>query len=197
MTVAGIGSSAVKAGQHRKNPPVIVIGREEVQRGEDCGVVLNDHPFANHKSLRNGGVRASPQLSDFSSTDRFRIKSIGAERIVSLRILVLGASSPVVAAHDRYDLVLVPVRSEQLDSTIPVLTAMNDSSDVLFFGNTGVARPSSRQSSATVPSSVPCGRRCSRRFGGEVRAHQPAKDHARRTKRRDDTPGPAIAGRAQ
>jgi Ketopantoate reductase PanE/ApbA len=91
MTVAGIGSSAVKAGQHRKNPPVIVIGREEVQRGEDCGVVLNDHPFANHKSLRNGGVRASPQLSDFSSTDRFRIKSIGAERIVSLRILVLGA----------------------------------------------------------------------------------------------------------
>jgi hypothetical protein len=56
MTAAGIGSSAVKAGQ---NPPVIVIGREEVQFGEDCGVVLSDRPFAIHKSLRNGGVRAS------------------------------------------------------------------------------------------------------------------------------------------
>jgi 2-dehydropantoate 2-reductase len=32
--------------------------------------------------------------------------------------------------------VLVPVRSEQLASTLPILTAMNDGSDVLFFGNT-------------------------------------------------------------
>ncbi len=40
------------------------------------------------------------------------------------------------APGDRYDVVLVPVRSEQLASTLPVLTAMNDGSDVLFFGNT-------------------------------------------------------------
>ena len=40
------------------------------------------------------------------------------------------------APDDRYELVLVPVRSEQLASTLPVLTAMNDGSDVLFFGNT-------------------------------------------------------------
>ena len=37
---------------------------------------------------------------------------------------------------DRYEVVLVPVRSGQLASTLPVLTAMNDGSDVLFFGNT-------------------------------------------------------------
>ena len=40
------------------------------------------------------------------------------------------------APDDRYELVLVPVRSEQLAGTLPVLTAMNDGSDVLFFGNT-------------------------------------------------------------
>ncbi len=37
---------------------------------------------------------------------------------------------------DRYDLVLVPVRSEQLTSTLPILSSMRDGSDVLFFGNT-------------------------------------------------------------
>ncbi|MGD0809017.1 MAG: 2-dehydropantoate 2-reductase N-terminal domain-containing protein [Acidimicrobiales bacterium] len=41
-----------------------------------------------------------------------------------------------LVAGDRYDLVVVPVRSEQLASTIPVLLAMSDDSDVLFFGNT-------------------------------------------------------------
>ena len=40
------------------------------------------------------------------------------------------------APGDRYEVVLVPVRSGQLASTLPVLTAMNDGSDVLFFGNT-------------------------------------------------------------
>ena len=39
-------------------------------------------------------------------------------------------------ADDRFDLVLVPVRAEQLRSTLPLLTGMNDGSDVLFFGNT-------------------------------------------------------------
>jgi len=37
---------------------------------------------------------------------------------------------------DRYDLVLVPVRAEQLTSTLPLLSSMRDGSDVLFFGNT-------------------------------------------------------------
>jgi 2-dehydropantoate 2-reductase len=41
-----------------------------------------------------------------------------------------------LATDDRYDLVLVPVRSEQLASTLPILLAMRDDSDVLFFGNT-------------------------------------------------------------
>lgn len=40
-----------------------------------------------------------------------------------------------VGARDRFDLVVVPVRAEQLLSTLPLLTAMNDGSDVLFFGN--------------------------------------------------------------
>ena len=41
-----------------------------------------------------------------------------------------------LAPDDRYEVVLVPVRSGQLASTLPVLAAMNDGSDVLFFGNT-------------------------------------------------------------
>jgi 2-dehydropantoate 2-reductase len=36
---------------------------------------------------------------------------------------------------ERYDLVLVTVRAEQLAATLPVLTSMTDGSDVLFFGN--------------------------------------------------------------
>ena len=40
------------------------------------------------------------------------------------------------ATGDRFDLVLVPVRAEQLVSTLPVLTGLTDHSDVLFFGNT-------------------------------------------------------------
>ena len=46
-----------------------------------------------------------------------------------------------VAVGDRYDLVLVPVRSEQVASTLPVLVAMTDGSDVLFFGNTAGRQP--------------------------------------------------------
>jgi 2-dehydropantoate 2-reductase len=38
-------------------------------------------------------------------------------------------------ADQRYDLVLVAVRAEQLAGTLPVLMGMNDGSDVLFFGN--------------------------------------------------------------
>ncbi len=41
-----------------------------------------------------------------------------------------------LTADDLYDLVLVCVRSEQLASTLPVLSGMRDGPDVLFFGNT-------------------------------------------------------------
>lgn len=37
---------------------------------------------------------------------------------------------------DRHDLVLVPVQAGQLAAALPILTAMTDGSDVLFFGNT-------------------------------------------------------------
>ena len=40
-----------------------------------------------------------------------------------------------VGAGDRFDLVVVPVRAEQLLGTLPLLAAMTDGSDVLFFGN--------------------------------------------------------------
>lgn len=46
-----------------------------------------------------------------------------------------------IGADERYDLVLVPVRSEQLLSTLPVLCAMTDGSPVLFFGNTAGRQP--------------------------------------------------------
>ena len=42
-----------------------------------------------------------------------------------------------LAPDDRFDLVLVAVRAEQLEDALPVLTGMTDGSDVLFFGNTG------------------------------------------------------------
>jgi 2-dehydropantoate 2-reductase len=48
-------------------------------------------------------------------------------------------SLPVVAElspDDHYDLVLVPVRSEQFASTLPMIGGMGDGSDVLMFGNT-------------------------------------------------------------
>jgi len=48
-------------------------------------------------------------------------------------------SVPVVSApgaDERYDVVLVPVRSEQLSSTLPILAGMRGAPDVLFFGNT-------------------------------------------------------------
>ena len=47
---------------------------------------------------------------------------------------VPSVSEPV--ADDRFDLVLVSVRAEQLMGTLPVLTGLTDGSDVLFFGNT-------------------------------------------------------------
>lgn len=47
-------------------------------------------------------------------------------------VTVVGA----VPRGDRFGLVLVPVRSEQLSSTLQVLTAMKDRSPVLFVGNT-------------------------------------------------------------
>ncbi len=47
---------------------------------------------------------------------------------------VTAVSAP--GADDRFDLVLVPVRSEQLASTLPALSSMRDGSDVLFLGNT-------------------------------------------------------------
>ena len=47
---------------------------------------------------------------------------------------VPSASEP--EADDHFDLVLVPVRAEQLMSTLPLLTGMTDGSHVLFFGNT-------------------------------------------------------------
>lgn len=41
-----------------------------------------------------------------------------------------------LSPDDRYDLVLVPVRSEQFASTLPMIHSMGDGSDVLMFGNT-------------------------------------------------------------
>jgi 2-dehydropantoate 2-reductase len=49
-------------------------------------------------------------------------------------VAVSALSEPV--AGDRYDLVMVPVRSEQLAGTLPILLGMTDDSDVLFVGNT-------------------------------------------------------------
>ena len=41
-----------------------------------------------------------------------------------------------LSGGDRYDLALVPVRAEQLVSTLPILLKLDGSTNVLFFGNT-------------------------------------------------------------
>jgi 2-dehydropantoate 2-reductase len=57
-----------------------------------------------------------------------------------LELPVSAVDSP--EADQRYDLVLVAVRAEQLAATLPILTRMTDGSDVLFFGNTAGHAPS-------------------------------------------------------
>jgi 2-dehydropantoate 2-reductase len=54
-------------------------------------------------------------------------------RRTELPVTAVGALD---ADGPRYDLVLVPVRAEQLAGTLPVVSTMRDGSDVLFFGNT-------------------------------------------------------------
>jgi 2-dehydropantoate 2-reductase len=58
-----------------------------------------------------------------------------AESQQRVELPVVAVDTPEVDEH--YDLVMVAVRAEQLTATLPILTAMNDRSDVLFFGNTG------------------------------------------------------------
>lgn len=76
-------------------------------------------------------VARGRRLSDLL-TEGLVLEEARSGRRVALRVPCVGG--PV--AGDRYDVVLVPVRSEQLSSTLPALAAMTDGSDVLFFGNT-------------------------------------------------------------
>jgi 2-dehydropantoate 2-reductase len=70
------------------------------------------------------------RLSDLRTTGLV-LENSESKRRLELPIPVV--DSP--AADQRYDLVLVAVRAEQLAATLPVLMGMNDGSDVLFFGN--------------------------------------------------------------
>ena len=82
-------------------------------------------------------------------------------------------------ADQRYHLVVVAVRAEQLTATLPVLTDMDDGSDVLFLGNVAGHRPALTEA---------LGRRAVFGFpavggiqdGGEIRyvPDRSAKDHA-------------------
>jgi len=71
------------------------------------------------------------RLTDLQSSGLILEEAESGQR-TALQVTALGA----IGADDRYDLVLVPVRSEQLASTLPALSDMRDGSDVLFFGNT-------------------------------------------------------------
>jgi 2-dehydropantoate 2-reductase len=71
-----------------------------------------------------------------------RLSELGAHGLVledaesgrRTEVAVPSPREPV--AGDRYDLVLVSVRFEQLTGTLPILLGMSDDSDVLFVGNT-------------------------------------------------------------
>jgi 2-dehydropantoate 2-reductase len=52
---------------------------------------------------------------------------------ITLPVTAVSASPP----SDRFDLVLVPLRAEQVEAALPMLSGMQDDSDVLFFGNLG------------------------------------------------------------
>ncbi len=71
------------------------------------------------------------RLTDLQSSGLILQEAESGQR-TALQVMAVDA----LDADDRYDLVLVPVRSEQLASTLPLLSSMRDCSDVLFFGNT-------------------------------------------------------------
>ena len=60
------------------------------------------------------------------------LEDAGTGQRTEIPLPVLNELSP----DDRYDLALVPVRSEQLAGTLPLLLGMGGRPDVLFFGNT-------------------------------------------------------------
>jgi 2-dehydropantoate 2-reductase len=71
------------------------------------------------------------RLSELQTNGLVLQEAMSGERLV-LRLPTVSEVS-----SERYDLILVPVRSEQLASTLPFLTnVINGGSDVLFFGNT-------------------------------------------------------------
>jgi 2-dehydropantoate 2-reductase len=65
------------------------------------------------------------------------LEDAGSRQRTEISLPVLGELS----RGDRYDLALVPVRSDQVASTLPVLLDMEDRPDVLFFGNTTGHQP--------------------------------------------------------
>jgi 2-dehydropantoate 2-reductase len=60
------------------------------------------------------------------------LEDADAGQRTEMSLPVLDKLSP----DDRYDLVLVSVRSEQFATTLPMINGMGDGSDVLMFGNT-------------------------------------------------------------
>lgn len=71
------------------------------------------------------------RLADLQASGLILEEATSGQR-TDLPVRAVGTLDP----NDRYDLVLVPVRSEQLATTLSVLTGMRDGSPVLFFGNT-------------------------------------------------------------
>jgi 2-dehydropantoate 2-reductase len=60
------------------------------------------------------------------------LNDAGSGQRTEISLPVLSELSP----DDRYDLMLVPVRSDQLASLLPILVDMVDCPDILFLGNT-------------------------------------------------------------
>jgi 2-dehydropantoate 2-reductase len=91
-----------------------IYGRLLARSGHDVTLVARGQRLAD---LRAHGL----VLEDANSGQRSEIS-----------LPVLDELSP----NDHYDLVLVPVRSEQFATTLPMISGMGDGSDVLMFGNT-------------------------------------------------------------
>jgi 2-dehydropantoate 2-reductase len=71
-----------------------------------------------------------PRLTDLQ-TRGLVLEDAESKQRVELPVTALDAPR----GEERYDLVVVAVRAEQLPATLPILTRLADDSDVLFFGN--------------------------------------------------------------
>ena len=117
------GYSSTRDGSGERSVRILVIGAGVIGSVYAAKLLQSGHEVV----LLARGRR----LADLQASGLILEEAESGQRTV-VPVTVVAALDP----EDRYDLVLVPVRSEQLAAVLPVLAGMRDGSQVLFFGNT-------------------------------------------------------------